>query len=75
MRLAAKQKRVLDWKKALLRDFDSSNLKSEFQEKLLRYETALKESWQKNEESQELMSLERDLDSLQEQVLLVAKRI
>jgi hypothetical protein len=75
MRLAAKQKRVLDWKKTLLGDFDSSKLKSEFQEKLSRYEAALKEAWEKNEESQELISLERELDSLQEQVLLVAKRI
>ena len=74
MQLAAKQKRVLDWKRALSRDFDSSPLKATFASKLVSYEQALKESWQKNEESQVLTSLERDLDSLQEQVLLVAKR-
>ncbi|GEM_PF-5238370 len=74
MRLAAKQKRVLDWKRALSRDFDSSPLKAIFSSKLSSYEEALKESWVKSEESQILTSLERDLDSLQEQVLLVPKR-
>lgn len=71
MRLAEKQKRINDWQKVLTGLIISPSLKTSFQEKIREYQEELKKCWIKNEESQRLSSLEREIDSLFEQALLL----